>query len=178
MRHERPDGTPCGDRNESECDAPDSCQDGACDAQYASSGTTCGVHGIECRLDDTCDGAGTCQFHGYAEPGTECGDDSDSACDAPDTCNASGTCLPNHEPDTTACGTPAATCRFADHCDGNGECATGGAWTTGSCPQGEAGGACLCGAGASSACHPNADVCVGTTCVLGIADNGKIVYSN
>lgn len=90
---DKPLGTPCGSPDESECDAP-----------------------------DTCDGLGNC-LPNFAPTNTPCGDPSESECDAPDTCDGQGVCLANHAPPGTPCGPPiASACDVTDLCDGDGAC--------------------------------------------------------
>jgi cysteine-rich repeat protein len=112
-------GSPCGDSSDTECTNPDSCNDaGTCLDNHAPPGAACGDVGVECRNDDSCDGTGSCQDNGLSDPGTACGDPSDTLCDDPDTCNAAGNCQPNFEPPTTACRPSAGVCDLAENCGG------------------------------------------------------------
>jgi hypothetical protein len=69
----RPDGAPCGNPQDTECD-----------------------------LADTCDGAGVCQTN-FAPVDTPCGSMADTTCTDPDSCDGAGNCLPHHAPDMTDC---------------------------------------------------------------------------
>lgn len=68
-----PSGTPCGDQNNSDCDAP-----------------------------NTCNGAGVC-LDNFEPINTPCGNDASNACTAPDSCNGTGLCRANNSPDNTVC---------------------------------------------------------------------------
>jgi len=68
-----PNGTPCGDSSNTECTNPDTCGTGTCRQNHEPSGAVCGDQGVECHLDDACDGAGGCTDNGYLANGTECG---------------------------------------------------------------------------------------------------------
>ncbi|MHC4697392.1 MAG: right-handed parallel beta-helix repeat-containing protein, partial [Planctomycetota bacterium] len=125
------------------------CNDGAyCNGADTCSGGTCSQHAgdpcidppycdevddicLECVSDsdcndgdpctaDTCDGSGLC-LHNFEDPGTPCGDPSDTSCDNPDTCDGLGACLPNLEGPGTSCD-DGVFCTFADQCDGVGGC--------------------------------------------------------
>ena len=75
-----------------------------------------------CNLPDTWL-AGAC-VPNYVAAGSGCGDNADSACSNPDTCNGAGACVPNDEPNGTACSNGNA-CTTGETCQ-NATC-TGGA---------------------------------------------------
>ncbi len=118
------EGSSCGDPTDNECDNPDTCNKyGRCLDNFEPPNTPCGDHGLECSLDDFCNGGGVCENGGYAEEGTPCGDPSESECNHPDTCNDSGDCLDNLEPVNTPCGSQNdSACGNPDTCDASGEC--------------------------------------------------------
>ena len=116
------DQTPCGDDSLTNCTFPDRCVAGTCEARHADVGTICGDQGVDCRLDDSCDGNGNCIDAGFEAPGSACGDpSSDGVCDLPDTCSSDGQCLDNHASTSTDCGSE-ELCMFAPRCDGAGAC--------------------------------------------------------
>jgi hypothetical protein len=170
----RPNGTACGSSTSDLCTQPDTCHAGVCRPNDSSEGTPCGDQGVDCHKNDACDGHGKCIDEGLKKAGTACGDQTtDTDCNALDTCDNQGACQHNFAAADAPCGDRDQLCRNDDKCDGQGQCIDGGAWTTGQCPLGEAaGGACLCGAVvAATTCHPSADVCAGTVCVLGNAQD-------
>ncbi len=68
----KPIDTPCGNSNESICDAPDSCDGfGECRANYAAESTPCTDDGNLCNGSETCNNSGSCISSG---PAVECGD--------------------------------------------------------------------------------------------------------
>ncbi|MCZ6654945.1 MAG: hypothetical protein O7D91_18200, partial [Planctomycetota bacterium] len=83
-----PDGTACGNANDTDCDNPDTCDGaGACQENLEPSGTSCPDDGNDCT-DDVCDGSGTCT-HPNLPDGTGC--DDGQACTDSDQCTA-GSC--------------------------------------------------------------------------------------
>jgi len=79
------------------------------------------IDGDECTTD-VCANPGGCQ-NAPADPGTPCGDSSDTDCDNPDTCDEAGVCMDNHEPDETSCA-DGLYCNGEEPCLG-GECIGG-----------------------------------------------------
>jgi hypothetical protein len=117
----RPEGAPCGDPSEDECNDADACDgDGVCESNFKPDGTECPDDGNDCT-DDVCD-TGECA-HPPLDFGTPCGDPNDDECDNPDTCDGTGICLDNFEAYGVACGDPSTDqCDDADICDGTGAC--------------------------------------------------------
>lgn len=166
-----PQGTLCGSTLDSECDAPDSCDDsGHCLVNLKPIGASCGsAADSACDNPDTCDGSGTCLANTEPE-GFGCGDSSNTDCTAADTCDGSGTCLPNHEIPGIPCGdSTEATCNHPDSCDGAGACEQNLEPTTTVCR--EAVGDCdvpeTCNA--AGACPANGFATTGTNCGSGPA---------
>jgi hypothetical protein len=113
--------TPCGDSSNTECTHPDTCDGaGTCQANNEAPGTFCGDAGTECINQDTCDNAGSCTDNGFKDPGTPCGDPSQTSCTDPDTCNGAGACLANNQIDGTTCD-DANACTATDACE-SGAC--------------------------------------------------------
>jgi len=111
--------TPCGDPSDTQCTHPDSCDGaGTCQANNEAPGTFCGDAGTECTNQDTCNNAGSCTDNGFKDPGTPCGDHSQTACTDPDTCNGAGACLANNQVDGT-------TCNDGDACTATDTCQSG-----------------------------------------------------
>jgi hypothetical protein len=101
--HLMPDGTPCGDQTESDCDHANMCVSGYCYANFEIAGRPCGdVVTNECNRADTCDGSGVCSPN-HVLAGTPCGDPSDTQCTDPDICDGAGTCLSLSEPEASFC---------------------------------------------------------------------------
>ena len=47
-----PQGTPCGDPTDTDCDSPDACDGGGvCEVNFKADGSICSDDGIECSLD-------------------------------------------------------------------------------------------------------------------------------
>jgi len=144
--------TSCGSQDDTECDAPDTCDgDGICLTNYEPVGTWCGDGTeTECDNPDVCDGFGSCSVnpkpdgtecsddgnecaidecvagactHPPEPAGTACGDPTETACDSPDTCDGAGVCRSNYELAGLPCGDQSAPpCDGADTCDGSGGC--------------------------------------------------------
>ncbi|HTE54787.1 MAG TPA: hypothetical protein VK698_28230 [Kofleriaceae bacterium] len=152
------DGTPCGDANDSECDAADTCQGGVCVANVAADGDACGdPTDTECDAADSCL-AGTCALNVAADT-TPCGDPTDTECDAADSCLA-GTCALNVAADGDACGDPTdAECDAADSC------------LAGTCALNVAADGDACGDPTDTECD-GADSCLAGTCALNVATDG------
>lgn len=142
----RPDGSPCGDQSETECDGPDYCLSGFCFANYQSAGRACGDEtDTACDGRDTCDGFGACLAN-LAAAGFPCGDATDDECTAPDTCDGEGVCLNNHVPDGASCGAADdTTCTSPDTCL-EGACVSNNAPEVSSCDD------CPLGAGQCAGC--------------------------
>ena len=119
-------GSPCGDPSDNECTNPDNCQAGACQDNHEGAGAACGDQGVECLVDDACDGSGACQNNGPESFGTTCGDATDDACTNPDSCDGSGSCLDNDASAGAACGDQGVECLVDDACDGAGACQDNG----------------------------------------------------
>jgi hypothetical protein len=72
----------------------------------------------DCEDDNACTTqacvASFCRFT-PAAAGVACGDAAVSECTAADTCSANGVCLPNHQPESTACA--AGFCNLSGVCD-------------------------------------------------------------
>jgi hypothetical protein len=139
------DDTPCGDDTSSECDAADSCLGGVCQDNIADIGAPCGDQGVECLVDDTCDGAGGCTDNGNQDNGTPC-DDGAGACE-------DGVCV------------PVGPCPEGDPCDDGNDCTGDGTCDAdGNCAEGKplADGT-PCGEDNSSECDA-ADTCQDGTC--------------
>jgi hypothetical protein len=106
----------CSDSNV--CNGREVCSpNGSCDGGTAP----------DCRDDndctlDSCDQEFGCQ-HLEADPGTPCGDPTETACDQPDTCDDNTFCQPNHVWNKTPC-TDDNECNTADQCM-NGACMGG-----------------------------------------------------
>ena len=114
-------GTACGDQSNTPCSNPDSCMNGTCMPNHASSGTVCGSASNECKLPPTCDDVGVCGSEANKQNGTACGSASNTVCTNPDTC-LNGACQANHEPAGTLCGTASNDCRNPETCNGSGTC--------------------------------------------------------
>ena len=93
----------CSDNGQcgGECNTCDVGAGGICGP--AAAGSSCGDQGVDCLVDDTCDGSGACVDNGFATMGATCGDLSTSDCSQPDSCNATGTCLDNHASNGASC---------------------------------------------------------------------------
>ena len=96
-------GAPCGSNTNDECTAPDTCDaQGICQPHNAVLGAPCGSASVdECTLADQCDDNGRCSPNNVAA-GTLCGNATDDECANHDVCG-NGVCLPNDEPNGTAC---------------------------------------------------------------------------
>ena len=105
-------GTPCGSDSDTECDDPDSCLGGACQDNNAPAGDPCDDQGVDCLVDDTCDGTGGCTDNGNQPNGTECNDGGDVCVE--------GVCVPDEG------------CQEGDPCD-DGEACTDDACVDGTC---------------------------------------------
>jgi hypothetical protein len=111
------DDNPCTD---------DDCVSGSCVNDPTVAGTPCGDQGVECLVDDTCDGSGECADSGPAPAGTACGDQG-IECLVDDTCDGTGVCMDNgFSPAGTACGDQGIQCFIDDTCDGGGQCMDNG----------------------------------------------------
>ncbi len=108
-----PDGTFCGDSNDTDCDNRDTCVGGVCVPNYEPAGTPCFDDLNECTVDE-CDGFGNCTHDPVADD-TPC--DSDKNACTRDVCIA-GACTHPNLPDGTACGTttPKGPCDNPDQC--------------------------------------------------------------
>ncbi|MDD9970648.1 MAG: hypothetical protein OXR73_30710 [Myxococcales bacterium] len=121
------DDTPCGSGADTACTDPDTCQAGACVSNHADEGSPCGDRGVECQVDDSCDGQGSCVDNGKQPEGTACGDPTRTDCDWPDACDQDGLCKPNYAPSGTSCNADKLeVCGPDDTCDGTGGCLSQG----------------------------------------------------
>ena len=144
----RPDGTPCGDPADTECDGADTCLNEQCEANWVARNMACGdPTDDDCTDPDTCDGAGTCAAN-HETVNTACGDPTDDDCTNPDTCDGAGTCAANHESMGAACGDLSDTdCTDPDTCDGAGTCAANHGPDDSACDD------CMAGPGACDSCQ-------------------------
>lgn len=122
------DNTQCGSAADDECTRPDRCMAGTCVPNDVAEGSPCGDVGVDCHVDDSCDGKGQCVDGGLAAANTACGSATDTPCDSPDTCDALGQCLPNYAAVDTVCGDVGVDCHHPDTCNGSGACLDGGLW--------------------------------------------------
>ncbi len=144
------------------CDDGNLCTTGeTCDGNGACTGGT----PVVCTALDQCHVAGTCDpstgqcSNPYAAAGTLCGDQDNTACNAPDTCNGTGTCVDNKKAAGYVCQTGTGTCDPDHTCNG----------TTNTCNANYAASGTTCGDPDNTACNAP-DTCNGTgTCV----DNKK-----
>jgi hypothetical protein len=120
------DGVACGDQNvaDPQCDNPDACLNGLCEANGEPSGTPCGdqTTNTVCNGRDACNGFGACDPK-WAPTTTVCGVQA-GECFLEPRCSGTGSCnAAAPAPSTTACGSDTETvCDLADHCDGAGDC--------------------------------------------------------
>lgn len=158
-------GMPCGDPTDNECTDADVCTGGVCSPNHAAAGTPCGDQGIECHVDDQCDGTGSCTDAGFDAPGTSCGDPTDDECKNADVCSASGSCVANDAPAGAPCGDQGVACHVDDACDGSGACVDAGASSVGTSCGDPTSDACTAPDSCDDAgtCLPN-DTMSGATC--------------
>ncbi len=120
---ERPEGSSCGNLQDTDCDSPDACDgDGHCEVNYKPDNTLCSdeAGGNVCTFNLCDDGACT---HPPVPVGVPCGDTTDRQCDGPDQCNGGGACDPNYKLAGVACGDQSDTqCDDPNFCDGLGGC--------------------------------------------------------
>ena len=122
VTQDKADGTACGDQTSGDCKAPDTCQDGVCEAGFQPSTTTCRPAVDVCDVLESCTGSSAdCPTDAKAPAGTPCGSNANTVCDDPDTCDGSGTCQDNNAPDTTTCRPSANGCDQLESCE-NGVC--------------------------------------------------------
>jgi len=142
--------TACGGGATGDCQA---CNlvglEGTCSSEAA--GAPCGDQGVDCQVNDACDGSGSCTDNGFTPQGTSCGDASETQCTNADTCDATGNCLSNHEPPGAPCGDQGVDCQVDDVCDGSGSCTDNGFMAQGT----------SCGDASETECT-NADTCDAT----------------
>jgi hypothetical protein len=120
--HLKPDGTPCGDQTDSDCDHPNMCVSGYCYANFEIAGRQCGdATTSECDRADTCDGSGVCSPN-YVLAGTLCGGGPTDECTLETTCNGAGACEGPFAPAGTPCGGEPFDCWEQALCDGAGTC--------------------------------------------------------
>jgi hypothetical protein len=92
-------GTACGSSDDTLCDAPDECDGaGECVDKVDPAETVCREDAGECDVRDLCDGTSKDCVDVFEQPGTSCGDPSNTLCTDPDTCDAEGNCDPNNTP--------------------------------------------------------------------------------
>jgi len=170
------------------------CVSGACVEVPLPDGTACGAAESECLTAETCSN-GQCKSD-FKPIGTECGDQTENACNEPDTCNGAGVCEKHEVADGTVCGNEETECMYADKCS-VGQCVLGLPKPKGeSCGDSSAGpcnhpdtcdgqGSCQanlvpdmteCKPG-KGVCDP-ADVCQSGVCVEAFAAEGDACGSN
>jgi len=114
-----PEGSSCGDPGSSDCDRPDSCLGGSCQANREPPATVCRPAAGECDVAEHCDGVNPdCPPDEFAPPGTQCTDLSADDCrDAQ--CDGAGNCDQAHafEPDGSDCAGDGVGCT-RDECQG------------------------------------------------------------
>lgn len=161
------DGLPCGSPLSTVCDLPDTCQTGACHANYLPSSTVC-VGETMCKYAANCTGTGLCSVQLDKPDGLSCSP-AVGECDPGHNC-LGGDCVPNYIPNGTLCGS-FSECHSQDVCNGLGACVQGPALPDGtSCGVAAACGSRNCSSGicvnillsgnicneSSSACQLNA----------------------
>ena len=120
---DRPNGSPCGSQNSSDCDGPDTCNDGACRANYEPPSTLCRPRIGPCDVDEFCTGSSSaCPGDGYALPGVMCRPRADE-CDTAEFCSGDSAACPvnGYAPYETPCSDDGDACT-SDYCDGFGAC--------------------------------------------------------
>lgn len=119
----RPEGSACGNHDDTECDSPDACDGaGVCEVNFKPDGIPCSDEVPANVCTKNLCGSGICT-HPPEPAGLACGDPSDTDCDNPDTCDGGGSCAQNLEGAGHACGDPTANqCDNPDTCDGLGGC--------------------------------------------------------
>ncbi|HEX2879555.1 MAG TPA: MYXO-CTERM sorting domain-containing protein [Polyangiaceae bacterium] len=152
-------GTPCGSNANTDCDNPDSCNNGACAANNEASSFVCraAVAG-GCDVAETCGAStGACPTDLFAAVNTPCGSNGNTDCDNPDTCNGSGSCQTNNEAPNFVCrAAVAGGCDVAETCGGStGACPTDLFVTNGT----------PCGSSANTDCD-NPDTCNAGSCAI------------
>lgn len=169
-------GTACGDPNDADCDAPDTCDEQArCVDNVAPVVRICRPADSaepECDRAETCDGSSKVCPDDAAQPvDTPCGDSSNAACDAPDSCDDAGHCVDRVAPDTRVCRAAASACDVAESCDGSLKaCPSDLMRADGATCAGDPGRCCngvcdtdgIAGGDLAGACRSDAPDCVGT----------------
>lgn len=160
------DGTPCGDSTATDCDAADTCYQGACVSNRFAAGTACGdATDSLCDSPDTCDGAGHC-VPNYLD-GVVCGDPTDTDCNPKDVCRR-GVCEAHILPEGSPCGSQVSNdCSEPDTCNAVGECLSH------DIAEGDPCGDDL----ANTECNP-ADICTAGVCVRNITTAGTACGDN
>lgn len=123
-------GNACGDQNDSQCDNPNTCSNGACGDNFEPAGTPCGSGSSgDCDAADTCDGSGGCANNNFPN-GQGCTDDGDPC--THDRCS-NGNCSHPQKDEGAACD-DGDGCTDDDACDAGGACVgTDAAAPGGSC---------------------------------------------
>jgi len=99
------------------------------DAGPTCNGKVCRATSDECNVA-YCDRAtGSCVLAPKMD-GTPCGSRTLDNCTAPDSCEA-GVCVSHDSPKGTACGDQGVACHYDDQCDGKGNCADKGVFSSG-----------------------------------------------
>ncbi len=116
-----PELTACGDPDDTDCNAPDSCDAaGSCVDRAKPDTYECRTAGGECDVEEYCDGAThACPVDGFEPEFTACGDPDDTDCNAPDSCDGAGGCVDHVKPDTHVCRAEAGECDIEELCDGS-----------------------------------------------------------
>jgi len=114
-------GTPCGDPDNTACNAPDTCNgSGTCVDRKKSAGTVCLAGTGICDPDDVCDGTTNTCAPRYAARGTVCRA-ANGVCDAAETCTGnSPACPADGFILGGTCRAAAGACDVAESCDGTG----------------------------------------------------------
>lgn len=118
-------GAACGNRTDSECTNPDTCNGaGSCLPNHEPTTVRCGDTGTECTNQDYCNGSGGCTDNGFKSSTTACTDTTPTDCLAAE-CNGSGACDQDGglEAAGDACGDQNDTvCDDPNTCNATGTC--------------------------------------------------------
>jgi hypothetical protein len=151
-------GTVCGSPPVGDCDAQDTCLDGACFDNVQSNTFVCRPAASECDVDDACDGVTKdCTTDLFQPAGLPCTDDGNECTD--DTCDGNGACTPDPLQNGTDCTDDGNVCT-ADICLG------------GSCLHPALAAGTVCGDQSDTVCD-NPDSCDGSgTCATNAEPQG------
>ena len=113
-------GTPCGDPDNTDCNAPDTCDAGGqCQENFKPAGTSCRASAGDCDVAETCTGASAdCPIDEFVAVGTQCraavGD-----CDVAEVCDGVSPACPADAvlAGDTECRAAAGDCDVAEVCD-------------------------------------------------------------